>query len=111
METLRRLPLDARDRPAQVRSGWPQVIHEAALAYGWEPARAGCEPPSPEAIDRADLMFAALRAIPRPLAEVALARACGVPWRKLVARADKAERTLRYWLVEAWCLIAEFVNS
>jgi DNA-directed RNA polymerase specialized sigma24 family protein len=52
--TWRKLPDKERRFLRAKMASWPVFLQQITEAYGWNDARAPKEPPSPEAIDRAD---------------------------------------------------------
>ena len=46
-DTLRALRLGPRDKPSTRVTHWPDVVHQAILAYGWSAARVKPPAPSP----------------------------------------------------------------
>lgn len=82
MRTLRHMPPDG---PYRVKAAWPDVLMDAAEAYGWEPAEINRLPPSPEDISRMDVVlfvwFPNLTDDERTLLS---ARGAGVHWRQMV---------------------------
>lgn len=82
MRTLRHMPPDG---PCRVKAAWPDVLMDAAEAYGWEPARINRLPPSPEDISRMDVVlfvwFPRLTDDERMLLS---ARGAGMSWRRIM---------------------------
>lgn len=77
VDTLRRLP----DREARFRAGvgsaWPDVVRDAATAYGADGVRVRLGPPSPAAIDRLDRVIAWLAWLNEPQRRIVWAVASG----------------------------------
>jgi hypothetical protein len=94
-ETLRRLRLGARDRPEARLSHWPDVVHQATLAYGWGTSRLRLPAPSPEAIDRLDETLSWLWPLTDDERRLVMARAFRLPWRRIESLDGRVERTLR----------------
>lgn len=94
-ETLRALRLTARDRPSATLARWPDVVHQAMLAYGWAGARFRPPAPSPEAIDRLDETLSWLWPLADDERRLVMARAFRLPWRRLEDLDGRSERTLR----------------
>lgn len=81
--TLKRLP---GERPQGYVSSMPTPLRNVHEAYGWEPARLRRPPPSPQAIDRLDLVLGWMVWLSEDQMRVVWARACGIPWRPICAR-------------------------
>jgi hypothetical protein len=94
-DTLRALRLGARDRPQAHLSHWPDVVHQAMLAYGWNASRMRPPAPAPEAIDRLDETLAWLWPLAEDERRLIMARAFRLPWRRIEDLDGRAERTLR----------------
>jgi hypothetical protein len=94
-ETLRALPLKSRDRPEARLSRWPDVVHQAILAYGWAAARVRPPAPSPEAIDRLEETLSWLWPLADAERRLVMARAYRLPWRRIEDLDGRSERTLR----------------
>jgi hypothetical protein len=91
-DTLKRLP------PGTVRqrmSGWPDVVRQAAEAYGYGAATTRLAAASPAAISRLDETLAWLFHLDIESRRIAWARASGVPWRKLEDVDGRSHVTLR----------------
>jgi hypothetical protein len=94
-ETLRAMRLGARDRPQAMLARWPDVVHQAVLAYGWSAARVRPPTPSPEAIDRLDETLSWLWPLAADERRLVMARAFRLPWRRIEDLDGRSERTLR----------------
>jgi hypothetical protein len=94
-ETLRALPLNSRDRPEARLSRWPDVVHQAILAYGWTAARVRPPVPSPAAIDRLEETLSWLWPLGDAERRLVMARAYRLPWRRIEDLDGRSERTLR----------------
>lgn len=94
-ETLRAVRLTARDRPTANLSRWPDVVHQAMLAYGWADARVRPPAPSPDAIDRLDETLSWLWPLSDEERRLVMARAFRLPWRRIEDLDGRTERTLR----------------
>lgn len=94
-ETLRALPLRARDRPQARLTRWPDVVHQAMLAYGWTAMRVRPPAPSPGAIDRLDETLSWLWALADDERRLVMARAFRLPWRRIEDLDGRSDRTLR----------------
>lgn len=91
-DTLRRLPPGVR---RQRLSGWPDVVRQAAEAYGYGTAVARLAAASPGAISRLDETLNWLFCLDLEARRIAWARASGVPWRKLEDVDGRCHVTLR----------------
>lgn len=95
-ETMRALRLGSRDRPqARLLARWPDVVHQAMLAYGWTGAKVRPPAPSPAAIDRLDETLAWLWPLADDERRLVMARAFRLPWRRIEDLDGRSERTLR----------------
>lgn len=93
--TLRALRLGARDRPQATLARWPDVVHQAMLAYGWSAARVRPPAPPPAAIDRLDETLSWLWPLAADERRLVMARAFRLPWRRIEDLDGRSERTLR----------------
>ncbi|ABK45256.1 conserved hypothetical protein [Magnetococcus marinus MC-1] len=91
--TMKRLPVKGL-KPEEVRSAWPEVIHEFYDAYGWGTAEARLGPPSPSAIDRLDEVMGWLEWLEPDHRRLVWYRAERVPWKLLMRRFGRARSTL-----------------
>jgi hypothetical protein len=89
-DTLRRLPLPQRGKPAPLRAAWPDIVQEWT-AFGWSPSRLSDAQPGPDAIRRLDETLAWLHLLTRDQRMILWARAQNWTWRKIEAL-DSAER-------------------
>ena len=82
MTTLRLLPLNARDRPNMPKSSWGEFKQIAMLSSPQyrTPIRRKA---TPQEISKMDFWLIALGDLPEDERRIALARACGIPWRRL----------------------------
>lgn len=94
-ETLRALRLGARDRPMARLARWPDVVHQAMLAYGWSEARVRLPAPSPAAIDRLDETLLWLWPLADDERRLVMARAFRIPWPRIVELDGRSKPTLR----------------
>jgi hypothetical protein len=94
-DTLRALRVGARDRPGTRLTRWPDIVHQAILAYGWSGARVRPPAPSPEAIDRLDITLSWLWPLADEERRLVMARAFRIPWRRIEDLDGRSERTLR----------------
>ncbi|MBF0185450.1 MAG: helix-turn-helix domain-containing protein [Magnetococcales bacterium] len=84
--TLRRLPM-AGVTPAEYGSTWPDVIHDAMEAYGWDAATIRLGPPSAEAISRMDEAMEWFRWLDdKDQVRLVWLRAVGAPWKVITFR-------------------------
>lgn len=95
-ETLRALRLSPRDKPSARLTHWPDVVHQAMLAYGWSAARVRLPAPAPDAIDRMDETLAWLWPLEDNERRLVMGRAFRLPWGRLAEMDGRAARTLRY---------------
>lgn len=91
---LERTPFPKGSRPAQLRAGWPDVVREAADAYGYTATRNRPALPSPHELDRMDEALRWLLWVDGTERTVLFARACGVTWRDLQQKLDISHVTL-----------------
>ncbi|MGE5537308.1 MAG: DUF6362 family protein [Gemmatimonas sp.] len=94
-DTLRALRISPRDRPRPQLTVWPDVVHQAMLAYGWSDARVRPAAPSPDAIDRLDVTLTWLWPLDDGERRLVMARAFRLPWRRIEDLDGRSERTLR----------------
>jgi hypothetical protein len=94
-DTLRALRLNGRDRPSTRLTHWPDIVHQAMLAYGWSGTKVRPPAPSPEAIDRLDVTLAWLWPLADDERRLVMARAFRIPWRRIEDLDGRSERTLR----------------
>lgn len=83
VDTIRRLPLDRRDRPGDFKSPWPDYVRSIHEAYGYNDAWVSLAPPTPNAITRADEAIEWMFMIDREQGRMVWARGCGVSYAKL----------------------------
>lgn len=108
--------------PAVFRSGMPDILHEAMLAYGWsdEPVRPAL--PSAREIDAMDRAYAWLRLIPnhrRVLRRIVACRSLVspldgrhvIPWRRLgtLIRAD--HHAVQRWHAQGIAIIVQALQA
>ena len=81
MTTLRLLPLNARDRPNMPKSSWGEFKQIAMLSSPQyrTPIRRKA---TPQEISKMDFWLIALGDLPEDERRIAMARACGIPWRR-----------------------------
>jgi hypothetical protein len=92
---LRAVRLTARDRPQRLSARWPDVVHQAMLAYGWSEARVRPPQPQPAAIDRLDETLSWLWPLADDERRLVMARAFRIPWPRIAGLDGRSERTLR----------------
>ena len=110
-DTLRALRLGPRDKPSTRHTHWPDVVHQAILAYGWSAARVRLPAPSPEAIYRLDETLAWLWPLAEDERRLVMGRAFRLPWGRLAGLEGRAARTLRYAHERILAGIAARVNA
>lgn len=109
--TLRGLRIGPRDRPQTRLSSWPDIVHQAMLAYGWSDARVRPPAPSPEAIDRLDETLSWLWPLADDERRLVMARAFRLPWRRLEDMDGRSERTLRTVHTRVLAAVAARANA
>ena len=94
MTTLRLLPLNARDRPNMPKSSWGEFKQIAMLSSAQyrTPIRRKA---TPQEISEMDFWLIALGNLPEDERRIAMARACGIPWRRLEEIDGRSHTTLR----------------
>lgn len=94
MTTLRLLPLNARDRPNIPKSSWGDFKQIAMLSSSQYrmPIRRKA---TPKEISEMDFWLLALAGLPEDERRIAMARACGIPWRRLEEIDGRSHTTLR----------------
>ena len=94
MTTLRLLPLNARDRPNMPKSSWGEFKQIAMLSSPQyrTPIRRKA---TPQEISKMDFCLIALGDLPEDERRIAMARACGIPWRRLEEIDGRSHTTLR----------------
>ena len=94
MTTLRLLPFNARDRPNMPKSSWGefrQIATLSSLQYR-KPIRRKA---TPKEIPEMDFWLVALANLPEDERRIAMARAFGIPWRRLEGIDGLSHTTLR----------------
>ena len=94
MTTLRLMPLTARDRPNIPKSSWGDFKQIASLSssrYRTPLQRKA----SPKEISEMDFWLIALSSLPEDERRIVMARACGIPWRRLEEIDGRSHTTLR----------------
>lgn len=89
-DTIRRLPMPKGGMPAELKSAWPDVVHDW-MAYAYTDASAPRARPSQEAIKHLDETLDWLHWLTRDQRMVLWARAQGWTWRKIMIL-DNEER-------------------
>lgn len=92
--TLRLLPLNACDRPKMATSSWGDFKQIASLSSSQfrTPLRRKA---TPEEISQMDLWLVAVADLPQDERRIVMARACGIPWRRLEEIDGRSHTTLR----------------
>ena len=92
-QTLRDLPPERNTKPSGSRSSWPDFIQETRFLH--DRTRSHKLPsPNPVAIDDLNHLLGLLWHLQPAERQLVWARACGVPWAKLVARIGRSRTTL-----------------
>ena len=94
-ETLKAQTLSIRDMPSSRVTAWPDVVHDAIVAYGYAPVRMRPAAPTPAKISRADEAVQWLFWLSDRERKIVWARACRIPWRRLAAMDGRSHTTLR----------------
>lgn len=94
-ETLKAQSLSIRDMPSSRVTAWPDVVHDAIVAYGYAPVRMRPAAPTPAKISRADEAVQWLFWLSDRERKIVWARACRIPWRRLAAMDGRSHTTLR----------------
>ncbi|MBF0305935.1 MAG: helix-turn-helix domain-containing protein [Alphaproteobacteria bacterium] len=108
--TLRRLPAHG---PSGHRSSWPRPLRDAAdLADCVDPPRLRLRP-SPDAIDRLDLVLGWMPWLAADQVKLLWARALGVPWRRICLEFGFGGRTSawRAWVAALATLSARLTRE
>ena len=93
-DALRRLSLNGI-KPGALRSGWPDVVHQAHEAYGWTAERMRPPRPSPAQITRMDEAIGWLLWLDGQERKIVWARSMGVSWRRIEDLDGRSIRTLQ----------------
>ena len=80
--TLQSLPADPQNRPAGLRSAWPEIFRKSAVIYGGTRRNMGPRP-SPKAIDEMDEMLDVLARMTPCERRLIWARTNGLKWQRL----------------------------
>ncbi|MCH8092939.1 MAG: hypothetical protein IIC57_11415, partial [Proteobacteria bacterium] len=94
-ETLKAQSLSIRDMPSGRVTAWPDVVHDAIVAYGYAPVRMRPAAPTPAKISRADEAVQWLFWLSDRERKIVWARACRISWRRLAAIDGRSHPTLR----------------
>lgn len=100
IRTLRALP--DRERPRDLKNGWPDVVRDARDAYGYTEASAPRFTPTPHDVEiyldvLGWLTWLEQQNDGKRDAKVIVARACGFPWWAIGARFGRDPRTIQRW--------------
>lgn len=87
-------------------NGWPQIVRDAAEAYGWTPEGRKLPPPYPHEITRMDEAIGWLHLLPEQDARMLWGWANGRALWKIAQRFGKSERTINNWINRACGVIA-----
>ncbi|WP_198947862.1 DUF6362 family protein [Magnetofaba australis] len=102
--TLHRLPDSG---PQNLRSAWPDVIHEYWEAYGRDQPKVRLGPPTPDAIDRMDECMEWLRWLEPNHLRLVWLRAERVRWKIIMRRFGRARSTLAaHWQAAIFQIVA-----
>lgn len=88
------LPINGRDRPSGARASWPdfhQDRHNFTAKYRYKSAFK----PSPREITQADHLLQQVMRLDEEARRIVMARAMGVPWRRLEEMDGRSHTTLR----------------
>mgnify|MGYP003982529079 CR=1 FL=1 len=92
---LRAQALGSRDRPAQIKAQWPDVVQESLSAYSFGDVRRRPPVPLPAQISRADEAVCWLLWAAEEERRILWARAARIPWRRLEEMDGRSHSTLR----------------
>lgn len=106
-DTLRRLPPGLRRARL---TGWPDVVRQAAEAYGYGTVATRLAAASPAAITRLDETLGWLFCLDVEARRIAWARASGIAWRKLEDIDGRSHVTLRRVHDRALAAIRRYLN-
>jgi hypothetical protein len=95
-EALLAQPLGPRDIPADLRAGWPDVLHDAREAYGYDPARRRPLRPNARQLEQACRVVGWILWVERERdRRVVAGRLCGLTWRRLAEFDGRSQEHLR----------------
>lgn len=97
--------------PVGFRPSWPEIIRQAAEAYGYDPVRARPAPPAPDAIDRMEASLEWLNLVGDEDRRMLWAWANGAALWRIGQRFGKSERTMHNWIARAALVIAAQLNQ
>ena len=97
--------------PIGFRPSWPEIVRQAAEAYGYDSARARPAPPAPDAIDRMDAALDWLNLVSDEDRRLLWAWANGAALWRIGQRFGKSERTMHNWIARAALVIAAQLNN
>ena len=92
-DTLHRLPRKGDEKPAGLRSAWPEMLRASHMAAGGT-RRSGIAHPSPAEITNMEEMIALLWSVTARQRQLLWARACRVRWAALQTRYWRSRTTL-----------------
>ena len=97
-DTLHRLPRMGDEKPAGLRSAWPEMLRASHMAVCGT-RRSGIARPSPAEITNMEEMIALLWSVTARQRQLLWARACRVRWAALQTRYRRSRTTLNrdYW--------------
>ena len=96
--------------PVGFRPSWPEIVRQAAEAYGYDSVRSRPAPPAPDAIDRMDAALGWLNLVSEEDRRMLWAWANGAALWRIGQRFGKSERTMHNWIARATLLIAGRLN-
>jgi hypothetical protein len=95
-QIIKRSPFPKNGRPADARSGMPDVVRDW-LGYGWTELEAKPEPPTRSEITLRDTVVPWFYLIKQPLhRKIVFARALGMGWRRVGDVTDRSHEAARY---------------
>lgn len=97
--------------PVGFRPSWPEIVRQAAEAYGYDPVRSRPAPPAPDAIDRMEAALEWLNLVSDEDRRMLWAWANGAALWRIGQRFGKSERTMHNWIARATLLIAGQLNQ
>ena len=92
-DTLHRLPRKGDEKPAGLRTAWPEMLRASHMAAGGT-RRSGIARPSPAEITNMEEMIALLWSVTARQRQLLLVRACRVRWAALQTRYRRSRTTL-----------------
>lgn len=97
--------------PTGFRPSWPEIVRQAAEAYGYDPVRTRPAPPAPDAIDRMEAALDWLNLVNDEDRRMLWAWANGAALWRIGQRFGKSERTMHNWIARAALVIAAQLNQ